>query len=242
MPHRPLQWIILGIMLGGGTPLYAFELSQVERSVVRIVNVTDDGFSTGSGTVINAAGDVLTNHHVTRGSRRLFVISEFSHGERTAQIMWESREKDLAVIRAPGLGLPPATLFAGQPEKGAPVFSVGYPGAADLGDLALDATVTSGVLGRIFPSPRPRWNVTIVQHDAAINEGNSGGPLFDNCGRAIGVNTAGPSRTGTRGINWGSHIAESIRLLRENGTDFRSDNAPCVSPIGAPGPGDSRAA
>ena len=238
MQHRLLQWIILGLILSVGTPLYAFELNRVERSVVRIINMNNGG--TGSGTVINANGEVLTNRHVTNGSRRLFVISEFSNGRRAAQIVWESSDKDLAVIRVPGLELPPATLFSGQAEKGAPVFSVGYPGAADLGDLALDATVTSGVLGRIFPGPRPEWNVRILQHDAEINSGNSGGPLFDNCGRVIGVNTAGPRET-ARGINWSSHIAESIRLLRAQGTDFSSDDSPCLSTAGTPGLGDSRA-
>ena len=193
--------------------------------MVRIVSQS----STGSGTVLNAAGDVLTNQHVTAGNRNLFVISEFTGAEKPVQIVWESRSKDLAVIRAPGLGLPPAALFSGELEKGAEVFSMGFPGAADMGSLALDATMTAGVLGRIFPSPMPSWDVTILQHDAEINEGNSGGPLFDACGRVIGVNTAGPRQT-SQGINWSSHIKESIALLRRHDIDFRSDDALCPPP------------
>ena len=235
MKHRISCWMLLAGLVGWAVPLNAFDLSRVERSVVRIINQTPSGIGTGSGTVINASGDVLTNHHVTDGGRNLVVISEFSNGHSPAQIVWESPEKDLALIRAPGLGLPAAPLFSGQPEKGTPVYSLGYPGAADFGDLALDATLTAGVLGRIFPSPQPEWNVTILQHDADINFGNSGGPLFDNCGRVIGVNTAGPRET-SPGINWSSHIEEAITLLREEGIDFSSDGSPCVSATsGAPG-------
>ena len=228
MNHRILCCLTLAWLAGWAAPLYGFELSRIERSVVRVINQTRSGVGTGSGTVINANGDVLTNRHVTEGSNNLSVISEFSNGEQRAWIVWESAEKDLALIRASGLGLPAATLFSGEPEKGAPVFALGYPGAADLGSLALDATLTDGLLGRVFQSSRG-WNVTILQHNAEINSGNSGGPLFDDCGRVIGVNTAGPAETGTRGINWSSHIKEAIALLREKGIEFSSEASPCVA-------------
>lgn len=227
--------------LAGSTPLYGFELSQVERSVVRIIDIKENGFGTGSGTVINDSGDVLTNHHVTNGSRRLFVISEFSNGRQTAEIVWEAPDKDLAVIRAPGLELPPATLFSGQPEKGAPVYSLGYPTISDFGAMAWDVTVTGGVLSRIFNWPQPDWNVVALQHDAQISGGNSGGPLFDSCGRVIGVNTAGP-HGGESFVNWSSHIKEAINLLRAKGSDFEEDPAPCVSAAGGADPAATRAA
>ena len=113
------------------------------------------------------------------------------------------------------------------------MYALGYPGAADYGSRALDATVTSGLIGRIFPSHNPEWNVTIVQHDAEINFGNSGGPLFDDCGRVIGVNSAGPTETGARGINWASHIQEAIDILNARGIDFSSDGSPCELASGA---------
>lgn len=229
---RAFCWLTLACLTGWAAPLYGFELSRVERSVVRIISQTPSGMGTGSGTVINASGDVLTNQHVTEGSNNLFVISEFSNGEQPAQIVWESEEKDLALIRAPSLSLPAASLFSGEPEKGIPVFALGYPGASDFGSLALDATLTDGLLGRIFQSSMG-WHVEILQHNAEINPGNSGGPLFDDCGRVIGVNTAGPAETGTRGINWSSHIKEAIALLRARGIEFSDDASPCVSP--APG-------
>ena len=222
-----------------GAPLHGFDLSQVERSVVRIFNADDN--SMGSGTIINANGDVLTNQHVTSGSRALYVISEFSGGEKAAEIVWESSTKDLAVIRAPGLTLPPARLLSGEPEKGSPVFSLGYPGAADLASLALDVTVTSGVLGRIFSGHPVGWEVIALQHDAEISLGNSGGPLFDGCGRVIGINTAGPRQT-TPGVNWSSHIAESIGLLRARNVEFLPDDSPCVATGGTADPSTAGAA
>ena len=243
MLRRPLQGLTVATcLLGVAVPLHARTpevVRRVEQSVVRIVSQSGGGMgSTGSGTVLNAAGDVLTNQHVTNGSRNLFVISEFTGGEKKpAQIVWESSSKDLAVIRAPGLNLPPAALFSGALEKGAGVFSMGFPGAADTVSPALDATLTAGVLGRITPSDMPSWDVIVVQHDAEINAGNSGGPLFDACGRVIGVNTAGPRET-TPGINWSSHIEESIALLRRHAIDFQSDGTPCVAaPSSSSAPG-----
>ena len=241
MLRRPLQGLTVAVcLLGVAVPLHARTpevVRRVEQSVVRIVSQSGGGIGTGSGTVLNAAGDVLTNQHVTNDSRNLFVISEFTGGEKKpAQIVWESSSKDLAVIRAPGLNLPPAALFSGALEKGAGVFSMGFPGAADTVSPALDATLTAGVLGRIF-SGDVSWDVTILQHDAEINPGNSGGPLFDACGRVIGVNTAGPRET-TPGINWSSHIEESIALLRRHAIDFQSDGTPCVAaPSSSSAPG-----
>ena len=238
--RRPWQKLTVATcLLGVAVPLHARTpevVRRVEQSVVRIVSQSGGGI--GSGTVLNAAGDVLTNQHVTNDSRNLFVISEFTGGEKKpAQIVWESSSKDLAVIRAPGLNLPPATLFSGALEKGAGVFSMGFPGAADTVSPALDATLTAGVLGRITPSDMPSWDVIVVQHDAEINAGNSGGPLFDACGRVIGVNTAGPWET-TPGINWSSHIEESIALLRQHAIDFQSDGTPCVAaPSSSSAPG-----
>ena len=232
MKHRVLFWMLIVCLAGWAVPLHAFEVKDVEKSVVRILVSTPRGVGSGSGTVLNNVGHVLTNQHVTDGARNMVVISEFSKGKKEAELVWESAEKDLAVIRAPGLELPYATLFSGQLEGSPPVYALGYPGAADYGSRALDATLTDGLIGRIFPSHDPEWNVIIVQHNAEINSGNSGGPLFDDCGRVIGVNTAGPSRTGTRGINWASHIQEAINILRARGIDFSSDGSPCVSASG----------
>ena len=167
MKYRVSCWMLLAGLVGWAVPLHASEwsqLSQVERSVVRIFNQNEG--SSGSGTVITADGHILTNHHVIAGSRHLLVVSEFSREPQAAEeeVVWESSVKDLAVIRVPGLALPPVPLFSGELRKTAQVYAMGYPGVSDMGSLALDATVTPGGISRIFDSPQPSWNVTIVQH------------------------------------------------------------------------------
>ncbi len=255
MQRHVVCWILIAWLAVWVGPLYASEwsqLSQVEESVVRVINVThqldDNGkpiISSGSGTVITANGHILTNHHVIKGSRRLLVVSEFSTEPQAAEVVWKSSTKDLAVIKVSGLDLPAATLFSGELKKTAVVRAIGYPGVSDMGSMALDATVTPGEISRIFPSPQTDWNVTIVQHTAGINPGNSGGPLFDNCGRVVGVNTAGPSRD-SEDTNWASHINESIRALRGQpelrGIAFTEDATPCVSVTGGSDPAAANAA
>ena len=161
MLHRLPPWIVFGLLLGIGPSLHAFDRSQVERSVVRVINETHqfnaDGeriISSGSGMVINDSGDILTNYHVIDDSRSLFVVSEFSNGRQVAQIRWTSPAKDLAVIRASGLGLPAAPLFTGELEEGSSpkTFAMGYPGAANRpGSPNLKASLTDGVLSHSFP-------------------------------------------------------------------------------------------
>lgn len=252
MNHRVSCWMLVAGLVGWAVPLYGFDRKDVEQSVVRIF---ESGEGQGSGTVINAQGDVLTNQHVSDGSHNLSVGSKFSDGRKPAQIVWESPDKDLAIIRARGLDLPHAPLFSGQLEGTPPVYAMGYPGAADHHSETLSATLTGGMLSHAFPGVD--WAVTILQHSATVSGGNSGGPLFDDCGRVIGVNTrrphvlvVEPGASGLRqnrvpnnaAINWASHIQEAIGLLREEDIQFEEDASPCVPATGGSDPEAARAA
>ena len=200
--------------------------------------------------VINDSGDILTNYHVIDDSRSLFVVSEFSNGRQVAQIRWTSPAKDLAVIRASGLGLPAAPLFTGELEEGSSpkTFAMGYPGAANRpGSPNLKASLTDGVLSHSFPGSD--WRVTVLQHSAVVSGGSSGGPLFDDCGRVIGVNTQRPHVItvsgrvlNNSGINWASHINDSVNVLQGKGTQFTEDAAPCVVVAGGSDPAATNAA
>ena len=224
------------------------DFETLERSVVRVVIETGRGSSTGTGFVINADGYVVTNHHVIEGAMAIKVVATNTVYLHDARVISQSEELDLAILQVPGLGLPPVTLSLAEPKKGQKVWAIGYPGGADRERPADDPTVQDGVIGRVFPG---RWNnqgLVIIQHNAPTNPGNSGGPLLDDCGKVIGVNTQAslvvidsPLEGVTRvphaaGIYWSSHIEESARMLRNNAIVIHHDSAVCLSTSGGISP------
>jgi serine protease Do len=138
----------------------------------------------GSGFVVNATGIILTNRHVIDNEREITV--GFTDGTRlTATPLYVSKDLDLAVLKVqPSHPLPVVTW--GDSEKMRPgdtVITIGNP-------LGLGSTVTVGVISALNRDIQSSEYDSFLQIDAALNHGNSGGPLFNLAGEVVGVNTA----------------------------------------------------
>ena len=164
------------------------------------------------------------------------------------ELVWQSADFDLAILHPDFEDLRPVVLATSPPPVRLDVIAVGFPGAADIvaTSAGIDPTYTEGNVGRRIV--QGTWNgrapLRIVQHTAQINRGGSGGPLFDACGRVVGVNTAGPSVTIERtpggaqinaptGVFWASFIAELAEQLDALEIPYEADPRPCVvAPFG----------
>ena len=219
------------------------ELGAVEDGLVRIVVAKADGVGVGTGFLLDRRGHIATNHHVVADAARIAVHFSGSTAVIEAATLWSSSDLDLAVIAIHPSNRSPVPLAEHIPGKGASVYALGFPGDADIPTMhgvALDATVTRGVLGRVFEGTWDTRELTVLQHDADISPGSSGGPLLDECGRVIGVNTSGAAvtvkspdgsaqvlQTGS-GIYWASAVGELTLELRRLGIGYQAESTPCI--------------
>lgn len=161
--------------------------------------------SSGSGAIIDAReGIVVTNNHVVEGGRK-FTVDLTDGRIFDAVLIGTDKATDLAVLKfeAPGLS-EIKVVDSDQLRTGDLAFAVGYP-------LGLDQTLTMGVISGLGRSGMGDRIEDYIQTDAAVNSGNSGGPLLDSRGRLIGINTS--ILSGGGGGNDGIAFAVPSRIL-----------------------------
>ncbi|WP_119300598.1 S1C family serine protease [Dongia deserti] len=168
---------------------YSARVAQAFETVgPAVVHIHAAGRQNGSGSGVLFAPDgyLLTNSHVVSGAARLF--GSLTDGRRfDAELVGDDPATDLAVLRLQGAGLPHASFgSSARLRVGQLVVAIGNP-------LGFQATVTAGIvsaLGRTLRSPSGRLIQSVIQTDAPLNPGNSGGALVDGQGKVVGINTA----------------------------------------------------
>jgi len=175
---------------GGGSAGFAAIpeiVRRVEPSVVAVLVQTELASGEGSGVIWDADGLIVTNNHVVEGAREVMVA--FASGERLrARVVDTDALSDLAVLRVDRDGLPAARFAEELPQVGELAVAIGNP-------LGFESTVTAGIvsgLHRSIPAGglQAQSLVDLIQTDAAISPGNSGGALVDGEGRVMGINVA----------------------------------------------------
>jgi S1-C subfamily serine protease len=207
--------------------------AAVNKSVVNITTeATEAGFfgdetSTGSGSgfVIDKAGHVLTNFHVVQGADSV-KVTLYDGSRHVAQVIGADAANDVAVLHipVPADKLVPVTFGdSSRVMVGQKILTLGNP-------FGLERTLTSGIvssLERSLKSLNGRTIKGIIQTDAAVNPGNSGGPLLNSRGEVIGMNTAIVSHVGqSAGISFAVPINGIRRILDQliqNGRVIRAD-------------------
>jgi len=200
---------------------------NVSPSVVEITSTLQSGGpfgqqaqGTGTGVVLDSDGRILTNNHVIDGAQNIQV--RFSDGSTSsAKVLGTDPANDLAVIQATdsGLQLHPAQLGDSDALRvGDPVLAIGNP-------FNLESTLTQGIVsatGRTYSTganTRPIRNM--IQTDAAVNPGNSGGPLLNSQGQVIGINTLLENPTGDN-VNVGIAFAVAINTAKQSVSQMES--------------------
>jgi putative serine protease PepD len=193
---------------------------EAKDSVAYIQAQTSQGTATGSGFVVSKDGKIVTNEHVVDGAQTVTVKLGVNGKAQTAKVLAADASKDLALLQISESNLKPLTFAdSAKVEVGDNVFAIGNP-------YGLDHTLTSGIvsaLGRDIQAPDGTTIANVIQTDAALNPGNSGGALIDSDGDVIGVNSqiasasSSESEAGNVGIGF-AIPSDTVKAFVDNPT------------------------
>ena len=187
---------------------------QTDITTTNIFGMTVSGSVSGSGFVISEDGYILTNYHVVEdaytGGYEIKVV--FYNGDSyTAEVKGFDRNNDIAVLKIEAEGLNAAELGTSDSLfVGDTVYAVGNP----LGEL--NYSMTSGMVSatdRLITTEE--GTMTMFQFDAAVNQGNSGGPVYNTSGQVVGVVTAKSNEDGTEGLGFAIPIDDAVRIAND---------------------------
>ena len=187
----------LTLLLAALSLLAEAPIARMKESTVVVVVQDAQGRGNGSGFVI---GDrlVVTNWHVCcQAEPAQVAILKDGKDRVNARVLWQAKVKDLAVLETETPLAKPKVQFSvrAQLHDAQAVWAIGYPGASNSKSNSsgvFTSTITQGVISKFFQSATGDHMSAerLIQTTAAANPGNSGGPLFDDCGRVIGINAA----------------------------------------------------
>ena len=198
--HQPSEPVILRASGSSGSPTSAENI--VHDAIPAVVRISGSNGS-GSGFFVSADGLVVTNAHVARGESLLTITMSNGKSIQSSTI-YVDEDRDLALVKVNGTEYPFLRLKPSLPNVGADVIAIGSP----LGEV-LTNTVTKGIVSGIRHGEHGTW----IQTDAALNPGNSGGPLLDASGEVVGVNTMKLVASDVSGINFSLASSEIEGML-----------------------------
>ena len=197
-----------------GPELTAQEIyRRVNPSVVTVLAQLEGSASVGTGVIFRSDGYILTNYHVLAGGRDCTVALDTGRTYEALYVAGDERN-DLAVLKVNLTGLPAATFGdSDQLVVGDKVYAIGNP----LG-VELRGTLTDGIVSAINRDVQVDGRtMTLVQTNAALNSGNSGGPLINACGQVVGINTIKMSSdySNVEGLGFAIPSASIRRLVND---------------------------
>jgi hypothetical protein len=244
--NKTLQWMLFSLITFTHFS-YANHFESFEQSIVRIVSLNQNTIKIGTGFVINENQDIVTDYQLIAESMKLIIADggvKNAHFKQ-ALLKWSSKEKNLAILHVPTLHRPALSLSSVQPNQGMPIYTLGFSEAVVVENLEtlsgieniLELKVTKGSINELMPTTLKNKTTPfpIIQHSAAINPGNQGGPLLNACGEVVGINTANTidsilpdsPKEIAKDVFYASHISDLIDILNTQQIPFNEIKSAC---------------